>query len=95
MSYIEDDNVELKAIMNMFVAIDKLSKVLSFEQSIDALDIYFKTGNSKYITNQNGIREFVENSNIREYIFPVIDGKYDHLYDFIKGMYPKENNITK
>ena len=83
MKYARDEKENLKALMNMFVAINKLSESYSFEQAIDILDGYFKTNDEKYLTTFGGIREFVVKSNMREKILPMIDGKYKHLEDFI------------
>lgn len=82
---------KLIALMDMFVAIKKLSKgYQSYDHAVDALDLYFKTNDPRYITTFGGIRDFVLESNIRNEIFPLIDGKYDHLDDFIKSLLQKE-----
>lgn len=73
----------LIALMNMFMTIKKLTKYYSFDQAVDVMDIYFKTNDQRYLTKEDGIREFVVNNNIREKIFPIIDGNYQHLMDFI------------
>ena len=88
MKYSNTGNENIEALMNMFVAIKKLCVFYSLDQAVEVLDIYFKTNDPTYITNESNIRTFVVNSNIREMIFPLVDGKYNHLIDFINGLYP-------
>ena len=78
----------LKALMDMFVAIKKLNVYYTFDQSVDILDIYFNTNDPKYITTYDDIRNFVVSSQMRDKIFPLVDGKYNHLFDFINELYP-------
>ena len=68
---------------NMFVAIKMLTKYYTFDQAIDVLDNYFKTNDENFITIEDGIRQFVIDNRIRDIIFPLVNGRYNHLFDFI------------
>ena len=94
MDFPSNDKVELKAYMNMFVAINMLTKMYSLDQAIDVLDIYFKTGDSNYLTTEDNIRDFVVSSNIRATIFPLMEG-YPHLADFIDDVCTAKKEPTK
>lgn len=83
MDNLNDEKEYLKTLMNFFAAIKQLCTFYSFEQAIDAMDIYFKTGDETYLTKENGIREFVVSNKIREKMLPVIGSKYEHLEDFL------------
>ena len=90
MSYIDEERPNIKAMMNLFVTINKLTKNNTMDQAIDILDMYLKTGNSKYITIYDGIREYVENSNILETFQPIYDAGYNHLQDYLNDLTPKK-----
>ena len=83
MNFVENEKLELKAFMNMFVAIKKLSTIYSLEQAVDVLDAYFKTNDEKYLPKEKEIRNFIVDSHMRDVIFPLVDGKYAHLMDFV------------
>ena len=86
------EKTELIAIMNMFVAIKKLCKHYTFDQAIDVLDMYFKTDDPVYLTNSDDIRNFIVNNNIRSTIYPLIEGKYKHLYEYIESLDLSKDN---
>ena len=68
---------------DLLIAIKKLSVFYSIDQAVDVLDIYFKTNDEGCLPVTEGIRDYIKNSNLREKIFPLVDGKYNHLMDFI------------
>ena len=94
MSYFSDERVELKALMNLFIAISKLSKYYSFDQAIDVLDIYFKTNNEKVLTENDDIRYFVVSNNIRDFVYPLIVNEYDGLYEFLNQFTVKKGKAN-
>lgn len=91
MNYKEKENSTLKGAMNMFVAINKLCSLYTFEQAVDIMDIYFKTDDSKYIPSELGIRDYVVNNGIRDAINPLTEGK-DHLMDYLEEIFPPKEN---
>lgn len=90
MSYINEERPNVKAMMDLFVAINELCKYYTLDQAIDVLDIYLKTGNSKNISAFGEVREYVENSNILETFQPIYDEGYNHLHDYLDGIIPKK-----
>ena len=91
MDYEEKENSTLKGAMNMFVALSKLSKIYSFDQAVDVMDIYLKTNDPKYLTPEYGIRDFVVDNGIRDAINPLTEGK-DHLMDYLEEVFPPKEN---
>ena len=91
MSYTNEERENVKAMMNLFVAINKLSSIYTIDQSIDVLDIYFVTGQAEYISSQDGIRDFIVNSNLREEFLPIYSEGYNHLADYIDSLFTFKN----
>lgn len=83
MSDINEDN--LVAVMNLFVAINKLSMHMPTNQAIDALDKYFNTGDMEGILSYD-VRDFITNTNLRENILPIMNGNYNHLSEYINEL---------
>ena len=80
MNDINENNII--AVMDLFVAIDKLLYNMPADQAIDAMDKYLKTGDMEDILSYN-IRDFIIKTNLREKILPIINGRYNHLYDYL------------
>lgn len=89
MKNISEERENVRTLINLFSAINKLNKMYTLDQAIDVLDIYFKTGDSTCITSEDGIREFVVNSHIREKLLPSLEN-YNHLAELIDEIYPNE-----
>ena len=89
MSYNNEERPHIRALMNLFVAMNELCKYHSVDHSIDVLDLYLRTGNPSYLPSPNDFRTFVVNSNIREEFLPIYEEE-EHLYDYLDGICPKK-----
>ena len=82
-----ETKLDFMTLMNLFLAINKLRVFNTIDQSIDILDVYFKTGDAGVLTTFDNIREYVVSSGIRETILPIYE-TYAHLANFLNEIAP-------
>ena len=90
MSFIKEERPDVKSLISLFVFIDKLSSMYTIDQAIDVLDAYFKSGDQNLLPPQNGIRETIVKSNIKDFCLPIYEN-YNHLYDYVNDMVPTQS----
>ena len=95
MSYKNVQRPNIEAMMNMFIALHELKKSQTIDQAIDSLDLYLRTGDKKYLTTENDLRERIANTDIVEYFQPIYEEGYDHLYYYLDEIAPtkRKNKI--
>ena len=91
MSYFEEEKEEIRALVDLFDTIKGINKSCSLDQAVDIMDMYLRTGDEKYLTKEDNIRDNVVKSNIRETFYPIYEEGYEHLSDYIEDMIPKKS----
>ena len=93
---VSKEKVYFDAYVSLFDAIRKLCVFYRFDQAVEIMNMYLKDGDVKVLTRENGIRDFVVASNLREILYPVITEKYGDLYGFFnEQLVNKSKNSSK
>lgn len=91
MSYFEEEKEGIRALVDLFGTIKGINKSCSLDQAVDIMDMYLRTGDEKFLTKEDNIRDNVVKSNIRETFYPIYEEGYEHLSDYIEDMIPKKS----
>jgi len=94
-----DDLQQISAYYNLLVDIiatmTKKFGINNIDSAFASLDLYLKTGNAKYITRNNNLRERVISSNLRLNINQILSSYNMQLYDYLNQLGIDKSSIIE